>query len=161
MISWYARQELTARQRLFLAGMMEMLVPGLKPVSVRASCCIIEKAPSRYPYIGPLAEDTSFTVVVGGNGHGARGSDEIGRLAATVVLGRRWGSPIPRETFTPVGQSPRVGLRLVDLEGCLLGNDDAEGTHFLASYPTCPRISRTRRNAFPRDATWCVPVSVY
>ncbi len=88
---------------------MQMLVPGLKPASVRPVCCIIEKTPSRYPYIGHVDEDPSLTVVIGGNGHGARGSDEIGRLASRVVLGHTWDSPIPPETFTPLMTDTRSG----------------------------------------------------
>lgn len=82
--------------------MTHVLVPELKPVSVRAACCIIEKTPSRYPYIGHLDADDTLTVAVGGNGHGARGSDEIGGLASTVVLGEPWDCPIPQDVFTPL-----------------------------------------------------------
>ncbi|MEU6411117.1 FAD-dependent oxidoreductase [Microbispora sp. NPDC046933] len=100
MVSWYARQEITSRQQAFLTSMMQMLVPELKPESVRPACCIIEKTPSRYPYIGRVED--GLTVAVGGNGHGARGSDEIGRLASTVVLGEAWDCPVPQEVFAPI-----------------------------------------------------------
>ncbi|MGW4788568.1 NAD(P)/FAD-dependent oxidoreductase [Streptomyces sp. NPDC004230] len=102
MTAWYARQRVTPQQEAFLTSMMGMLMPGLKPESVRAACCIIEKTPSRYPYIGHLDEDESLTVAVGGNGHGARGSDEIGRLASRVVLGERWDSSVPQRVFAPI-----------------------------------------------------------
>lgn len=102
MTSWYAQQRITPQQTEFLTIMMQMLVPDLKPASVRAACCIIEKTPSRYPYIGHIVEDESLTVAIGGNGHGARGSDEIGRLASTVVLGHAWNCPIPQEVFLPM-----------------------------------------------------------
>ncbi|MFG2938182.1 hypothetical protein [Streptomyces sp. NPDC048282] len=59
--------------------------------------------------IGFLGEDDGLFVAVGGNGDGARGSDEIGRLAATLVLGGERDSPLPREVFAPVpAPSPRV-----------------------------------------------------
>lgn len=102
MIAWYAEQRITPRQTAFLTAMMRMLVPGLEPATVRPAACIIEKTPSRYPYIGHIDEDESLTVAVGGNGHGARGSDEIGRLASTVVLGRPWDCGIAAETFVPM-----------------------------------------------------------
>ncbi|QLE75707.1 FAD-binding oxidoreductase [Streptomyces rectiverticillatus] len=101
MLSWYAGQTITPGQRAFLTAMMRLLLPGLEPVSVREACCIIEKTSSRYPYIGHLDDDASLAVVVGGNGHAARGSDEIGRLAAAVVLGEPWDFPIPPEAFAP------------------------------------------------------------
>ncbi|MEV4690537.1 FAD-binding oxidoreductase [Micromonospora echinospora] len=112
MVDWYARQEPTARQTASLTRMMNLLVPALEPVSVRFSGCIIEKTPSRYPYIGHLNGDPTITVAVGGNGHGARGSDEIGRLAARVLCGETWDSSIPQETFTPLLQKDEhVGER--------------------------------------------------
>ncbi|WP_327097051.1 FAD-binding oxidoreductase [Nocardia vinacea] len=103
MIDWYTAQQITARQARFLTDAMETMVPGLRPASARQACCIIEKTATRYPYIGHLDDDDdSLTVAVGGNGHGARGSDEIGRLAANTVLGKPWDCPIPENTFTPV-----------------------------------------------------------
>lgn len=109
MVSWYSNQKITARQMAFLTTMTHLMVPNLKPVSVREACCIIEKTPSRYPYIGHVDED--FAVVVGGNGHGARGSDEIGRLASTVVLGEPWDCPIPQDVFAPLTASPAADDR--------------------------------------------------
>ncbi|ASU81601.1 FAD-dependent oxidoreductase [Nocardiopsis gilva YIM 90087] len=105
MVGWYSRQEVTSRQSGFLVDMMRMLAPDMKPTSVRPACCIIEKTSSTYPYIGHIDADESFSVVIGGNGHGARGSDEIGRLASTVVLDQAWDSPLPREVFTPITAS--------------------------------------------------------
>ncbi|MEU4995990.1 FAD-binding oxidoreductase [Streptomyces sp. NPDC021622] len=100
--NWYARRRITAEQSSLLARMMRLMVPGLAPVAVRESCCVVDKTPTRYPYIGHLDGDETLTVAVGGNGHGARGSDEIGRLASTVVLGQPWDLSLPRETFAPI-----------------------------------------------------------
>ncbi|WP_086826319.1 FAD-binding oxidoreductase [Streptomyces sp. NRRL B-24572] len=100
MLAWCTRQKVRPEQSGFLLRMMRTLLPGLEPVSVREACCVVDKTPSRYPYIGPL-DDDGLSVVVGGNGHGARGSDEIGRLASTVVLGRPWDFPLPQQAFAP------------------------------------------------------------
>ncbi|MGW0394388.1 NAD(P)/FAD-dependent oxidoreductase [Streptomyces sp. NPDC003042] len=105
--SWYGRERITAEQSRFLLRMMRLLLPGLEPASVREACCVVDKTPSRYPYIGHLDEDESVTVVVGGNGHGARGSDEIGRLASSMVLGQPWDFPVPQEVFAPT-RAPAV-----------------------------------------------------
>lgn len=102
MVSWCARQRITEEQREFLTSMVRMHLPGLRPAAVREACCLIDKTPTRYPFIGHIGEDDTLTVAVGGNGHGARGSDEIGRLASTVVLGQPWNWPIPQETFRPL-----------------------------------------------------------
>ena len=107
MVSWCTRQRITPEQHDFLSRMCAMLVPDLRPVSVREACCLIDKTPSRYPYIGHVGEDESLTVAVGGNGHGARGSDEIGRLAATVALGQPWNSAVAQEVFRPLTTETR------------------------------------------------------
>ncbi|WP_327116564.1 FAD-dependent oxidoreductase [Nocardia sp. NBC_01730] len=101
MIAWYRRQVITPTQATLLTTVMQTMVPSLASTSVRHATCIIEKTPTRYPYIGHV-DDETFTVAVGGNGHGARGSDEIGRLAANLVLGKPWDSPLPQDTFAPV-----------------------------------------------------------
>jgi sarcosine oxidase len=102
MVEWCTRQRITPEQHAFLAKMCAMLLPDLRPVSVREACCLIDKTPSRYPYIGHVDEDETLTVALGGNGHGARGSDEIGRLAARVALGQPWNSPVAQEVFRPL-----------------------------------------------------------
>ncbi|MFI7207920.1 FAD-binding oxidoreductase [Micromonospora aurantiaca] len=102
MASWYAKQQITPRQWASLTNLMQQMVPDVKPVSVRAAGCIIEKTPSRYPYLGHLDDDPTISVAIGGNGHGARGSDEIGRLAALTVLGERWDCPIDQAVFAPI-----------------------------------------------------------
>ncbi|MFJ3775501.1 NAD(P)/FAD-dependent oxidoreductase [Streptomyces sp. NPDC090075] len=109
MLAWCAGGTIGAEQSRFLAAMMRTLIPALEPVSVRPACCVVDKTPTRHPYVGLLGEDDGLFVAVGGNGHGARGSDEIGRLAATLVLGGEWDFPLPREVFAPVpAPSPRV-----------------------------------------------------
>ena len=70
------------------------------PEIIREDTCIITKTVSKYPYVGKLHENCG--VSVGGNGHGARGADEIGRLSANLMLNKKWDSPIAHETFKPI-----------------------------------------------------------
>ncbi|MEV4936897.1 FAD-dependent oxidoreductase [Streptomyces zaomyceticus] len=91
VLTWCTNQKTTPEQSAFLLRMMRLLLPGLEPVSVREACCVVDKTPSRYPYIGHLGDD-GLSAVVGGNGHGARGSDEIGEP---------WDFPLPPQTFAP------------------------------------------------------------
>lgn len=84
--------------------MTRALLPRPVQVSVREACCVVDKARSRYPYIGRLGEDGLY-VAVGGNGHGARGCDEIGHLASTVVLDQERDFPLPPEAFAPIVES--------------------------------------------------------
>ncbi len=102
MLDWYIQQKITAQQREFLMKMQCILMPDIKPKSIREACCIIEKTPTHYPYIGQVNEDNSLHIVVGGNGHGARGSDEIGRLASHLVMGKQWDFPIEQDYFKPI-----------------------------------------------------------
>lgn len=101
MVTWSRRQRITDEQREVLGEMMSTLLPGLEPTAVVEAGCLIDKTPSRYPYLGTVDDAGSFCVAVGGNGHGARGSDEMGRLASRVVLGETWDSPVAEETFAP------------------------------------------------------------
>jgi sarcosine oxidase len=116
MTRWCTGNRLMAGQEAFLSNMMRVLIPNLRPADIQRACCIIEKTPSRYPYIGHISDDKSLTVAVGGNGHGARGSDEIGRLAAMLVLENPWDCPIPEETFKPKhsSASSRLGSQRPD-----------------------------------------------
>jgi len=102
MREWYLAQEITEKQKKFLKGMLTTLLPDVRPVKECTATCVIEKTPTRYFYTGSISDDGALRVVTGGNGHGARGSDEIGRIAAKDVLGDAWDFPLPRETFTPV-----------------------------------------------------------
>lgn len=101
MRQWYIQQKITEEQKDFLLKMQQAFLPFLQPVSIKEACCIIEKTPSHYPYIGAINDDLTLQVVTGGNGHGARGSDEIGRLAARELLEKKWDLCIEKECFTP------------------------------------------------------------
>lgn len=101
MRDWYLSQEITSEQRSFLEHMMDTLLPDIRVKAVRTASCIIEKTPTRYFYSGSVSDDENVHVIVGGNGHGARGSDEIGRLAAKTLMGDTWDFPTPYEKFRP------------------------------------------------------------
>lgn len=101
MCQWYIKQEITPEQYKFLFNMMVTLLPDIRPVSIRQSSCIIEKTPTHHPYIGQVSDDSSYHVAIGGNGRGARGSDEIGRIAAQLILNNKWDSSIPQDAFYP------------------------------------------------------------
>jgi sarcosine oxidase len=109
MIDWYRSQRVTPHQFQFLAAAMSELVPTLELPEARHATCIIEKTVTGYPYIGYLDDDDTLAVAVGGNGHGGRGSDEIGRLASLTAVGKPLDCPLPTDTFSPVTASdPRA-----------------------------------------------------
>jgi sarcosine oxidase len=112
MREWYIEQQITDEQRDFLIQMKQKFIPSIQEKSIREACCIIEKTPSHYPYIGQIDEDSTLNVVTGGNGHGARGSDEIGRLAASAALGNAWDFPIEKSRFTPILTTAETPIRM-------------------------------------------------
>jgi glycine/D-amino acid oxidase-like deaminating enzyme len=109
MIEWYRAQQVTPEQFHFLSAAISELIPTWTLPKARHATCIVEKTVTGYPYIGFLDSDETLAVAVGGNGHGARGSDEIGRLAALTVAGKPLDCPLPGDTFTPVTEAdPRA-----------------------------------------------------
>ena len=54
-------------------------------------------ATTHYPYIDMASE--RIGMVVGGNGKGAKSSDEIGRLGAQMIRTGEWSSSLPESLF--------------------------------------------------------------
>lgn len=76
------------------------LLPGLAPLTVRRQACVITVPDGGYPYI---TEGGGIGIVTGGNGAGAKSGDELGRLAAGMISGRRdWADGYGGNPFEPV-----------------------------------------------------------
>lgn len=71
------------RVREHLEGMLRALMPDLKVERVRMDACVTSWTPDRRPEIRRL--DAQLTVCTGGNGAGAKCSDELGRLGAKLA----------------------------------------------------------------------------
>ena len=71
--------------------------PSLEVLSSHFQPCLITDTASHYPYIDLL--DERVGLVVGGNGKAAKSSDEIGRVAANLVLTGNWASSLPQPLF--------------------------------------------------------------
>ncbi len=72
------------------------LLPGLKVESVRGESCVTCKTPGIVaPFIDVVAP--GLGVATGGCGRAGMSCDEIGRLAATLLLEGHWDSEIPRD----------------------------------------------------------------
>ena len=72
------------------------LLPGLAIKSVRADSCVTSNTPGKLaPFLDTVME--GLIVAAGGCGHAAMGSDEIGRVAASLALEGRWDCKLPRE----------------------------------------------------------------
>ncbi|XP_069102955.1 peroxisomal sarcosine oxidase-like [Argopecten irradians] len=80
-----------------LASMVTAVTKGIQTLSYHGDHCIIADTPTRYPYIDLVHPDLG--VAIGGNSISAKSSDEIGRIAAMLVLYRKWDSELPAEAF--------------------------------------------------------------
>ena len=105
---WYSHAEdrEDAQARCDLAALLERLF--------RADClegenvitrCVIPKTPTKRPYLHRFSP--SLACCVGCNGYAAKSSDELGRLAASMLLegapgNNKWGPNIPDDAFTIV-----------------------------------------------------------
>lgn len=69
---------------------------GLKFPSWTGDSCVVTETPTTRPYIDMI--HSQLGVAIGGNGYAAKSSDEIGRLAARMVLGK-WDTELPRDLF--------------------------------------------------------------
>jgi sarcosine oxidase len=64
---------------------LEEILPDTHFLSWQVKPCILTDTPSLKPYIGLLSDN--LFVAVGGNGYGAKSSDELGRMGAVTARG--------------------------------------------------------------------------
>ena len=58
--------------------------------------CVVTETKTDRPYIDKV--HAQLGVAIGGNGYAAKSSDEIGRIAASMMIDG-WRSDIPKDTF--------------------------------------------------------------
>lgn len=81
-----------------LKEMMLSLIPNLQAISFQMKPCVITATPHRYPYIEAL-EPGQVYAAVGGCGASAKSSNEIGRLAARLVVDEVWADDLTESLF--------------------------------------------------------------
>jgi glycine/D-amino acid oxidase-like deaminating enzyme len=74
------------------------LIPDLDGAPIHTDTCAVTATTSGYPYVDLIAEGR-LCIAVGGNGKAAKSSDEIGRLAANLLLANAWRDDLPAEAF--------------------------------------------------------------
>lgn len=74
------------------------LIPALAGAPIHTDTCVVTATTSGYPYVDLLAEGR-LCVAVGGNGKAAKSSDEIGRLAAELLVAGEWRDDLPAAAF--------------------------------------------------------------
>ena len=94
---WF-RHSGAAEDREALHQTLLALIPDLAGAPIHTDTCAVTATASGYPYVDLLA-DGRVCVAVGGNGKAAKSADEIGRLAAELVLHGEWRDGLPAEAF--------------------------------------------------------------
>lgn len=88
-----AAEDREALHRTILA-----LIPDLAGAPIHTDTCAVTATVSGYPYVDLIAEGR-VCIAVGGNGSAAKSADEIGRLAADLLLAGAWRDDLPAEAF--------------------------------------------------------------
>lgn len=70
---------------------------GVKLDRYHGDWCVITETQTGRPYIDTI--HSQLGVSIGGNGYAAKSSDEIGRIAATMMMKNIWDSTIPKNVF--------------------------------------------------------------
>lgn len=83
----------------FLADKLTTLMPDLRFQSISFGSCVTSFTETKKPLIYPQSE--RLFALTGGNGAGAKCSDELGRLGAALALGKDLASSDYEATFTP------------------------------------------------------------
>lgn len=84
MKNWF-RSGGSIAERDALAGMLLEVMPDLTFQSITSGSCVTSYTPTGKPLIGPQSE--RIIALTGGNGAGAKSSDELGRLGAMAAVG--------------------------------------------------------------------------
>ncbi|KAJ8029279.1 putative sarcosine oxidase [Holothuria leucospilota] len=83
----------------YLLHLIHHFIEDFEETSVECDAAVTTGTPSGYPYCGMVTPNIG--VLVGGNGYGAKSSDEIGRMGAMMIKNGRWNHDLPEEKFKP------------------------------------------------------------
>ncbi|XP_063409870.1 N-methyl-L-tryptophan oxidase-like [Mytilus trossulus] len=77
--------------------LFKTVVQGVIPISYHGDSCVITTTPTKRPYIDII--HPQLGVAVGGNAYAAKSSDEIGRIAAVMMIKNEWDSSLEKTNF--------------------------------------------------------------
>ena len=88
---------------------MIIIIADFAPVSVESDTCIIVQCgDTMLPYIDLLTP--TLGVALGGNGAAAKACDQLGKLAADLIVTGQWSSDIPRDNFRFIQKNDQAKL---------------------------------------------------
>lgn len=77
--------------------LFKSVVQDVNPISYHGDSCVITTTPTKRLYIDIL--HPQLGVAVGGNAYAAKSSDEIGRIAAIMMMKNEWDSSLEKTDF--------------------------------------------------------------
>lgn len=93
---WFKSSGSPNDRKLFTSHIQD-LIPTLQDCAHwHTDTCAVTRTQSGLPIIDHVLDDR-IAVAIGGNGKGAKGSDEWGRIAADLIRGAPWSSEVPHE----------------------------------------------------------------
>ncbi|XP_061171965.1 uncharacterized protein LOC133181490 [Saccostrea echinata] len=93
---WYSgKGDEELEEELF--KLLDTIFHGVRFENHHGDACATMVTPGKQPYIDLLSP--TLAVALGGNGYAAKSSDEIGRIAADLILTSKWTYDIPKENF--------------------------------------------------------------
>ncbi|XP_033634425.1 uncharacterized protein LOC117295782 [Asterias rubens] len=96
LVAWF-RSQGTSETEIRLSRNIRQLFPELVPLSTHSETCVTVTTPTRKLYCDMVTP--RLGVLVGGNGWGAKSSDEIGRMGAGMILSGSWDHDMPQDVF--------------------------------------------------------------
>lgn len=96
LTAWFKGPGSEANRRDFQAFLTALLPPLERCRHWHADTCAVAWTATGLPYIDHVLDDR-IAVAVGGNGKGAKSSDDWGWLAARMMAGLEWDHPVERE----------------------------------------------------------------
>ena len=88
--------------------LLSFFVTGIAFESFHSDACVTMVTPTGYPYIDQIHDNLG--VAIGGNGTSERVCDEIGFIAANMMMSSSWNYEIPKEKFRKVFEEKRPKL---------------------------------------------------
>lgn len=96
--AWYRITEDAEAIELMAPSLLRTF-PGLDVSAFHTMHCVVAYTGHGMPYVD-IIEPGKLYIAAGGNGHSAKWSAALGRLAASLVVNDGWVDPLPAERFT-------------------------------------------------------------
>jgi sarcosine oxidase len=101
--AWFTGDGSERNRREFTSFITDLIPPLERCTDWHTATCVVTQTRSGLPVIDTVGDSGRVVVAVGGNGKGAKGADEWGRIAAGLVVDGRWDAEVPRREVALLG----------------------------------------------------------